>query len=200
MDFREVVARRRMTRAYTSDPVDPVAVERILDTARRAPSAGFSQGQSFVVVRDRGDRARIAELCDEPAHVARGFQPWVSRAPVHVVVCVRRATYEARYAEPDKSEAAAPGEWRVPFWWVDGGAALMLVLLAAVDEGLGAGFLAVDDVDGLRELLAIPGDVDPLGLVTLGHPAERQPTGSARRGRRAFAEVVHEGRWSGPAR
>lgn len=189
-----------MVRAYTTDPVDPAAIERILDTARRAPSAGFAQGQSFVVVRDAADREHIARLCDEPGYRARGFEPWLSRAPVHVVVCVRRADYDARYAEPDKARAAAPGEWRVPFWWVDGGAALMLLLLAAVDEGLGAGFLDVDDADGLRELLGIPADVDPLGLVTLGHPAEEQPAGSARRGRRPLDEVVHHGRWGRPAR
>lgn len=200
MDFRRVVGGRRMVRAYTSDPVDSAAVDRILDTARRAPSAGFAQGQFFVVVRDATDRARIADLCGEPGFRARGFQPWLSRAPVHVVVCVRRAAYEARYAEPDKSGTSPPEAWRVPFWWVDGGAALMLLLLAAVDEGLGAGFLAVEDAEGLRDMLGIPGDVDPLGLVTLGHPAEHQPAGSARRGRRPLDEVVRHGRWDGPGR
>lgn len=200
MDFGELVGRRRMVRAYTAEPVDEAVVARVLDTARRGPSAGFAQGQSFVVVRDAADRERIAELCHEPAYRARGYEPWLSRAPVHVVPCVRRADYDARYAEPDKAGTAAPGEWRVPFWWVDGGAALMLLLLAAVDEGLGAGFLAVDDADGLRDLLGIPSEVDPLGLVTLGYAAARQPEGSSRLGRRPFDEVVHHGRWGGPAR
>lgn len=200
MDFREVVARRRMVRAYTAEPVEPAAIERVLDAARRAPSAGFAQAQSFVVVRDAADRERVAELCDEPTYRARGFEPWLSGAPVHVVVCVQRGRYEARYSEADKAGTPPPEAWRVPFWWVDGGAALMLLLLAAVDEGLGAGFLAVDDADGLRALLGIPAEVDPLGLVTLGHPAAEQPQGSARRGRRPFEEVVHHGRWGRPAR
>lgn len=199
MDFREVVARRRVVRSYTAEPVEPAVIQRVLDTARRAPSAGFAQGQSFVVVHDASDRERIAELCDEPAYRARGFEPWLSRAPVHVVVCTQRGRYEARYAEPDKADAPTLDAWRVPFWWVDGGAALMLLLLAAVDEGLGAGFLAVDDDDGLRALLGIPPEVDPVGLVTLGYPAAQQPEGSARRGRRPLDAVVHHGRWGRPA-
>lgn len=196
MQFADVVRARRMVRAYRDEPVDPVVLERILDLARRGPSAGFSQGQSFVVVTDAADRARLAEICDEPAYRARGFDPWVSTAPVHVVPCVRRGAYVERYAEPDKAGAAGPEGWAVPFWWVDGGAALMLLLLAAVDEGLAAGFLAVDP-DPVRALLGIPADVDPLGLVTIGHPAPDRPSGSLARGRRPLDEVVHHGRWRG---
>lgn len=194
MEFTDVVHRRRMVRNYADRAVDPAAVERILDVARRGPSAGFSQGQSFVVVTDAAQRARIADVADEPAYVARGFDPWVSRAPVLVVPCVRRGTYDERYAEADKRGAAPADEWHVPWWWVDGGAALMLVLLAAVDEGLAAGFLAVD-AQSLRAVLGIPADVSPLGLVTIGHPAPDRPSGSLRRGRKPFDEVVHRERW-----
>ena len=198
MQLSEVVARRRMVRRYRPDPVDPAVLARIVDTARRAPSAGFSQGQAFVVVTDAARRARIAELCDEPAWVARGARPWVSVAPAHVVPCVRAADYHARYAEPDKAASRGPQGWEVPFWWVDGGAALMLLLLAAVDAGLGAGLLDVADRDGLRDLLGIPTDVEPLGLVTIGHPDERQPPSSAsRRPRRDLHEQVHWQRWQG---
>jgi nitroreductase len=196
MEFAEVVRRRRMVRAYRPDPVADEVVDRILDTARRAPSAGHSQGQSFVVVTDAGDRARVAAVCREPAFVARGFTPWISAAPVLVVPCVRRAAYEQRYAEADKAAPGRPGAWRVPYWWVDGGAGLMLLLLAAVDEGLAAGFLDVADADGLRGLLGIPADVEPLGVVTIGHPAPDRRSGSLARGRRPRDEVVHRGRWS----
>lgn len=184
-----------MVRNFRPDPVDPAAVDRILDAARRAPSAGFSQGQSLVVVTEARRRRRVAELCGEPAYVAAGFDPWVSRAPVHVFPCVRAASYHERYAEPDKSRSTPPGRWRVPYWWVDGGAALMLVLLAAVDEGLAAGFLAVDDDAGLRRLLGLPDDVVALGLVTIGHPAPDRRSGSLDRGRRPTEEVVHRERW-----
>jgi nitroreductase len=194
VELRDVVRARRMVRNYTGDPVDPGAIERILDTARRAPSAGFSQGQSFVVVTADADRRRIAEICNEPEYRAMGFDPWISRAPVHVIPCVRPASYIERYREADKARSTPAEEWEVPFWWVDGGAALMLVLLAAVDEGLAAGFLGVD-AGPLRDFLGIPDDVEPVGLVTLGHPAPDRRSGSLARGRRPVGEVIHHGRW-----
>lgn len=192
--FTEVVRARRMVRAYRPDPVDPAAVERILDAARRTPSAGFSQGQSFVVVSGEATRKRIAEVCREPSYRTRGFAPWVSAAPVLVVPCVREAAYHERYAEPDKARSVSPRDWPVPFWWVDGGAALMLLLLAAVDEGLAAGFLAADPA-GLRAVLGIPPDVVPLGVVTIGQPAVDRRSGSLRCGWRPTGEVVHRERW-----
>lgn len=192
-----MVRRRRMVRNYRPDPVDPAVVDRVLHTALRGPTAGFSQGVHLVVVTDEDDRARVATICGEQAYVRKGFHAWVSRAPVHVVPCVRPADYDARYAEPDKARSTPPARWPVPFWWVDAGAALMLLLLAAVDEGLAAGLLAVDDVPALRGLLALPDDVHPLGLVTLGHPAPDRPSGSLARGRRPAGDVLHRGRWGG---
>lgn len=192
--FTEVVRARRMVRAYRPDPVDPAAIERILGAAVRAPSAGYSQGQSFVVVTGEVTRKRIAEVCREPAFRARGFAPWISAAPVLVVPCVHEATYRERYAEPDKACSVPPRDWPVPFWWVDGGAALMLLLLAAVDEGLAAGFLAADPT-GLRAVLGIPAEVAPLGVVTIGHPAPDRRSGSLLRGRRPASEVIHRECW-----
>lgn len=194
MELSKVVRTRRMVRRYADRPVDPEALNRILDTARRGPSAGFSQGQSFVVVTGEADRRRIADLCGEPAYLAQGFDSWISQAPVHVVVCVSRRAYVDRYAEPDKVDSAPAEDWDVPFWWVDGGAALMLLLLATVDEGLAAGFLAVD-ASPLRTLLGIPAEVEPIGLVTIGHGAPDRRSGSLARGRRPIDEVVHRERW-----
>jgi nitroreductase len=192
--FSEVVRARRMVRAYQPTPVNPKAVERILDTARRGPSAGYAQGQSFVLVTEPEQRRRIAEACDEQRYVARGYEPWVSLAPVHVIPCVRKADYEERYAEPDKAGSRPPDEWLVPFWWVDAGATLMLLLLAAIDEGLAAGFLGADTAR-LRAVLGIPADVTPLGVVTIGHPMPDRRSGSLRRGRKPLQAIVHRGCW-----
>ena len=190
MEFSDVVRARRMVRAYRPDPVDAGALARVLDMARRAPSAGFSQGQSFVVLTAEADRRRMAELCGEEDYAARGFGRWLSTAPVHVVPCVSRQAYERRYAEADKAASAMPADWPVPFWWVDGGAALMLLLLAAVDEGLAAGFQQVPDSPHVRELLGLREEEQPLGLVTLGHPAEDSRAGSRARGRLPFERQV----------
>ena len=200
MDFSDVVGRRRMVRRYRPDPVDPQAVDRIAATAMRGPSAGYSQGVRLVVVTDSNRRREIAKLCDEDEYVAAGFQPWLSVVPVHVVVGVRELDYRERYSEQDKADTGGVDEWSAPYWWVDAGAALMLLLLAAVDEGLGAGVLDIPDVDGMRELLGIPPDIAPVCLVTIGHPDQDPgPAGSARRGRKAAAQTIHREHWSGSA-
>ncbi|MGH3441903.1 MAG: nitroreductase family protein [Nitriliruptorales bacterium] len=196
MELREAVARRRMVRNYRPDPVEPAVVTRILDTARRAPSAGFSQGQRFVVVTDAATRRAIADLGDEAHHVREGFDPWMSTAPVHVVVCADERAYRERYAAPDKG-STPPDEqdWPVPYWHIDAGASLMLLLLAAVDEGLAAGFFGSHRLEGLQELLGVPDGCHPIGVVTLGHPADDRRSGSLARGWRDLEEIVHWQRW-----
>jgi len=203
MDFADVMRRRRMVRNYTDEPVPHEAVDRIVACGRKAPSGGFSQGVRFVVVTEPDTRRRIAELANEAEYVvAAGGEPWITRAPVHIVVAMREGDYHDRYTEPDKLKLTGQEvEWRVPWWWVDAGKAVMLLLLAAVDEGLGAGLFGLvgDENDRLRELLGIPGDCEIVGVVTVGHPAPeplRERTKAAiRRRRRPLEEVVRWERW-----
>jgi nitroreductase len=202
MEFADVVRRRKMVRNYTQDPVPTDSIERIVAAGRRAPSGGFSQGVRFVVVTEPSTRRRIAELADEPYYVGLGHEPWISRAPVHIVVAMREDDYHDRYTEADKLEDGKEIEWRVPWWWVDAGKAMMLLLLAAVDEGLGAGLFGLyppENNDLLREELGIPDDFEVVGVVTVGHPApepgqeERKERLRARR--RPIEEVVRWERW-----
>ena len=184
MDFAEVLRQRKMVRNYTDEPVDREAVERIVARGRKAPSGGFSQGNRFVVVTDPEMRGRIAELAGEEKYVELGFDPWISRAPVHVVVAMREDDYHDRYRKPDKvGESGEEIEWRVPWWWVDAGKAMMILLLAAIDEGLGAGLFGVvgDDNDRLRDLLGMPADLEVVGVVTIGHPAPVTKDGGSRK-------------------
>ena len=191
-----MIERRRMVRNYTADPVDGDVLARIVETGRRAPSAGFSQGQAFVVVTEAASRRAIAELAGEASYVEAGFDPWISRAPAHVVVCVSEAAYRRRYREADKLVDGREIEWPVPYWWVDAGAAMQNLLLAAVDEGLAAGFLGVHAVPGLRALLDIPEEYTPIGVVTVGHPAPDRRSGSLKRGWRPESQVIHRGGWN----
>ena len=185
-----------MVRRYSDELIDPAVVDRIAATALRGPSAGFSQGIRMVVVTDGATRSSIAQACGEEAYVAAGFPAWLSVAPVHVVLAVREDDYRERYAEPDKTGAGGVDAWSAPYWWVDAGAALMLLLLAAVDEGLGAGVLDIADPAELRTLLGIPDDVSPVCLVTIGHPADDPgPAGSAARGRKPTEATVFHDRW-----
>ena len=198
MEFREVSARRRMVRNYTSDPVDPAAVERVVEAARRGPSAGFTQGQYFVVVTEDEPRRALAEVAHEEDHVAKGLDPWISSAPVLIAVCTSEADYKKRYEESDKSTTGGQPDWPVPYWWVDAGAALMLLLLAAVDEGLAAGFFGVHRLEGLSAALGVPPEVTPIGVVTLGYPAPDRRSRSLNRGWKPLGEVVHHQRWGTP--
>jgi nitroreductase len=209
VDFADVLRRRKAVRNYTDEPVPRETVERIVDRGRRAPSGGFSQAVRFVVVTEAETRRKIAELADEPYYLERGHEPWISRAPVHIVVGMREDDYHDRYTEPDKlQEDGTEIKWPVPWWWVDTGKAMMLLLLAAVDEGLGAGIFGLfpaENNERLREYLGMPLDVTVVGVVTVGHPApeplEERRKETLRRRRRPLQEVVRWERWqAGPER
>ena len=193
MEHRRVVAARRMVRRYLPDPVDPAVLARIARAARQGPRAGQAEGISVVVVTDAEQRAALARLAHEEEWVAKGHAPWLSPAPAHLVLCVEPAAYRRRYAEPDKDPAALA----LPWWWVDGGAALTLVLLAAVDEGLAAGFLGAHALPGLAAALGLPPGVEPLGVITVGHPHPEEVP-ACRRGRPGEAGLLHDGFWGRP--
>lgn len=196
MEFSAVLARRRMVRNYTDAPVARESLDRIAAAALRAPSAGNSQAIGVVVVTDPPLRSRIAELADEPSYVEAGFDPWISKAPAHIVISVSEKVYRDRYSEPDKlGDDGSQIDWPVPYWWVDAGASMMAVLLAAVDEGLAAGFLGVHSVPDLSSLLGIPEHFHPIGVVTIGHPAPDRRSGSLDRPTMTPEEVVFRNRW-----
>lgn len=196
MEFADVVRRRRIVRHFTPDPIDPAALDRMLRLAQRAPSAGYTQGQSFVVVTDPETRRAVGRICDEDHYAERFGHRWVSEAPVQVVACASEAAYHARYREADKlQDDGAEIEWPVPYWFVDIGCSVMVLLLAAVDEGLAAGYTGTHDLDGLRVLLSIPPEVTPVGVIPIGHPAPDVPSPSLKRGRKPIADFVHQERW-----
>lgn len=183
MDFSELIRRRRMVRNYADRPVARESLERIAAAAQRAPSAGFSQGVRLIVVTEPDRRAAVASACDEAQYIAAGFDPWLSRAAALFVPCVSEEIYRTRYREPDKRRPGEPEkEWSVPYWWVDAGCTVMLILLAAVDEGLAAGFLGPRDGDALRGALGVPAEFIPVGVITVGHPAADRRSGSLARG------------------
>lgn len=196
MEFSDVLARRRMVRNYSDEPVPRQTLDRVAAAALRAPSAGNSQAVGVVVVTDEAIRGEIAELADEGGYVAAGFDPWISKAPAHIVISVSEQVYRDRYSEPDKLSADGTTiDWPVPYWWVDAGASMMAVLLAAVDEGLGAGFLGVHSVPELSALLGIPDHFHPIGVVTVGHRAPDRRSGSLKRPKKTPEDIVFHDGW-----
>ena len=200
MDLRDILKRRRMVRHYTGEAVPREMLERIVATVRRAPSAGFSQGQRLLVVDDPGllaDLATLAGGSDDP-----DLEPWFPSAPAHVLVLTREADYHERYRSDDKLRDGKEIEWPVPYWYVDAGATLMLVLLAAVDEGLSAGVygVPVEQDPAWRALLDIPDELRIVAGVTVGRgapdPGWSGKTSRATQRRRGLDEIVKWNRWS----
>jgi FMN reductase [NAD(P)H] len=190
-----------MVRAYEPEPIPRETIERIVATVRRAPSAGFSQGQRLLVVTDEATRQEIARLFDEAESIAEGREPWISAAPVLIVVGVREQDYHDRYTQPDKLQAGDEIAWPVPYWHFDAGAAAMLILLGAIDEGYAAGLFGVpvELMQQFKELLAIPDDVAVTSCITVGKPAD-DPSWSAlssrlTQRRKGVDDLVHWERW-----
>lgn len=196
MEFRDVVLKRRMVRNFADRPVGPSTIDRILDLTRHAPSAGFTQGQSFIVVTNPETKKAIAITCEEDEYVQRGFAPFISRAPVLLIPCTSEAAYHQRYQEADKmNKDGSEIEWPVPYWIMDIGCAVMIALLAAIDEGLVTAFAGSKDLAALRAVLGIPDEVTPVGVIALGYRAPDIPSPSLKRGRKADEEYIHRERW-----
>ncbi|MDX6325649.1 MAG: hypothetical protein QOK15_2003 [Nocardioidaceae bacterium] len=196
-----MVRRRRMVRNYSSEPVERALLDRLLGNALHAPSAGFSQGWAFLVLDAPEQvaafwRTTAGDRLEQPDRWLSGMMT----APVVVVPLSHKDAYLDRYAEPDKGWADRDeARWPVPYWHLDTAMATLLMLLTAVDEGLGACFFGIEDehLDGFRDAFGIPPAYTPIGALTLGHRVDDPgATGSAAsRGRRPLEEVVHRGHW-----
>jgi nitroreductase len=196
VEFQEVVRRRRMVRNFEDRPLPPEIVERLLANARRGPSAGFSQGVEFLVLNGAEQTSRYWDVSRPPPE-REGFRwPGLLNAPLLIVPFAHPTTYLDRYAEPDKGWTDRDrARWPVPYWYVDAAFAAMLVLLTAVDAGLGALFFGVFRPEAVRAAFGVPDDYLPVGAIAVGYRAPDEPSASVRRGHRPPEEVVHRGRW-----
>jgi nitroreductase len=198
MEFGEVVRRRRMVRNYAPDrPVPPDVRERILANGLRAPSAGFAQGWAFLTLEgDERERYWRIATDDDPEYAK--VLTAIRRAPLLILAFAHKEAYLDRYAKPDKGwDDRAEAHWTAPYWYVDTGMAILLMLQTAVDEGLGACFFGprVEVLAPLLEEFGVPSGYELLGVVSLGYRAPDGQSPSLGRGRRSTAEVVHRGNW-----
>lgn len=199
-DLGAVVRRRRMTRSFRDEPVAPDVLDHLVDLASRAPSAGKTQGWHLVVL-EGADTDRFWRHTFEPER-REGFTfPGLLRAPVIALAFADPNAYVERYAEPDKAASGlgtGAGAWPTPYWTIDASMALMTLLLAAEDAGLGALLFAVFHGEAaVRAELGVPDHLQLLGAIALGHPepsAARRGASVARR-RRSPAEIIHRGGW-----
>ncbi|MGH3587812.1 MAG: nitroreductase family protein, partial [Pseudonocardia sp.] len=186
MEFQDVVTKRRMVRNYSAAPVDPAVVDRMLANALHSPSAGFSQGWSFLLLDDRRDLDRFwAATTEEPGGEPDGWLRGMRTAPVVIVPLSCKAAYLRRYAEPDKGWTDQDeARWPVPYWHMDTAMASLLILQTAVDEGLGACFFGIPPsrTHAFRAEFEVPEEYTPIGAITVGHRAQDKKSPSLRRG------------------
>jgi nitroreductase len=199
VELYEVIRRRRMVRAFDPRPVPAAVLDRILLAGLRAPSAGNTQGWELLLLEGPEQTGRYWDVCLPPPR--RGAVPWpgLLHAPVLVIPLADPAAYLRRYAEPDKARSRlgeSADRWPVPYWLVDTSFLAMSILLAAVDEGLGALFFGLFEREGavMREF-GVPAGLHPIGTIAIGFPAPHGPSRSLQRGRRPLDEVVHRGGW-----
>jgi nitroreductase len=206
MEFSEVIKRRKMVRAFTGEPLAPGTAERLLRAANRAPSAGFSQGYSFLVL-EGGQAGPLWEIFNDDAP-SRGDQEEQERAeiaalslaPLVIVPLACKDIYLDRYAQPDKTWTDRDeARWPVPYWYIDTGFTALLMLLAVVDEELGAVLFGIQPaiLDAFRERFGVPPEWMPIGAIAIGHPDPgSDPVPPARKSdRKPLDELVHRGRW-----
>jgi len=199
VEFQDVVRRRRMVRSYdTSRPVPPDVIDRIVHNGLRAPSAGMAQGWGFLVLDTPADVARFRDAVRPEANADRWFAVNVD-APLLIVPHSNKDAYLDRYAEADKGFTdRSDAWWPAPYWDIDTGMASLLMLLTAVDAGLGACFsgIPLDSYDALRAEFGIPPQFTPIGLISIGYSTE--PPRDLSKWRKPTAETVHRGQWSQP--
>jgi nitroreductase len=188
-----------MIRSYQPDrPIPRQTIDSVLDLAVRAPSAGHTQGWRFLVLDD-------PQSCERFWSVTAEGEPddWLQRmrsAPALIIVFSSKHAYLERYAEPDKGWTDRDeAHWPVPYWHIDAGMAAMIMLLAAVDVGLGGCFFGVPGEfwPAVRVAFGVPDEWSPIGVVSLGYPAPDVRSPSLKRGRRPRDEVVGYGSFGG---
>src|SRR5215475_1576935 len=196
MEFGEVIRKRRMVRAFTSEPLAPGVEQRLLTAANRAPSAGFSQGYALLVLNQPAQLRPFWDLlaADEQPPGAPDFDP-VTNAPLVIVPMSCKDMYLDRYARQDKGWADRDeSRWPVPYWDIDTGFMAPLMLLASVDEGLGALFFGIPPalIPRMRAEFGVPDAYLPIGAVAVGHPDPRRDQGGSSRviKRKDLSELV----------
>jgi nitroreductase len=169
---------RRMCRSFVPEPLDAVTLDEIVQLGLTAPSAGFSQGLSLVLI-EGGDRDVYWNLT-LPEERRRTFR-WqgLLAAPTLLLVFADPQRYLDRYSEADKISTglgSSTEAWTTPYWTVDAGMAVMAMLLAAEDRGVGALFFAlVNGENAVRSHFAVDPRLQTIGVLALGYPNRDDP-------------------------
>ncbi|MEM3726544.1 MAG: nitroreductase family protein [Candidatus Bathyarchaeia archaeon] len=169
MDVFEAIKGRRSIRAFQNRDVPPETVDRLIDAARWAPSAGNIQPWEFIIVRKPETKRRLAEAALE--------QTFIEEAPVVIVVC----------ADENRSSRGYSTRGKTLYCLQDTAAAIQNIHLAAYALGLGSCWVGAFREDEAKKILKTPDGVRPVAIIPVGYPAEKpQP-----RNRRPINQITH---------
>jgi nitroreductase len=171
METWDAIRARRNVRQYSDRPISAEDLDRILEAGRRAPSSRNWQPWDLVVVTDPAQRAELSKVWEFGAYVAG------AQAVIAVVGELQREERQRQWQQFDQGQA------------------VMSMMVAAADLGIGSGHSAVGDQELARAVLGLPADRFCNALLPLGYPADRPLKPLRRPNRRPFDEVVHRGRW-----
>jgi len=169
MDVLEAIRGRRSIRAFKSKKVTQETVEKLLDAARCAPSAGNIQPWEFIVVRKPEIKRALAEAALD--------QTFIEEAPIVIVVC----------ANENRSSQGYGIRGKTLYCIQDTAAAIQNIHLAAYSLGLGTCWIGAFREEEVGEILKIPQGIRPVAIIPVGYPAETPPP----RNRRPMSQIVH---------
>ncbi len=201
MEFSEILRKRRMVRDFDRRSISPDVVERILAAAQRGPSSGFTQGFELLVFAGPSETTTFWQAIQpETFSALQGAR----NAPLVIVPFAHEAAYVERYKAADKALVGrrSGADFPAPYWFVDTAFSAMLILLAAIDVGLGAFYFSLGAtskaIPAFRAALGIPDAFQPIGAIAIGYPGpeDRPPeSASIRQRRRSSEALIHRGRW-----
>jgi nitroreductase len=154
MNTIDAINARRSIRKYLDQPVEFEKITTLLDASTKAPNAGNLQGWRFIIVSDKNLIKQISGYCVD--------QYWVQTAPILIVVC----------SIPEKHELYYGLRGKRLYVIQDCASAITTLQLAAVEMDLSTCWVGAFEEEKLKTLLAIPADIRPQAIVTLGYADE----------------------------
>lgn len=149
MDVFETIKNRRSVRGYKPNPVPDEKLEKILESARLAPSAYNAQDWRFIVIKDLKIREKLARAVNKD---------FIAQAPI-VIAGVS--------LDPQR---IMPSE--VPNYAVDLAIAVDHMTLVATREGLGTCWIGAFPQEDVKKILEIPKKYKVVALISLGFAAD----------------------------
>ncbi|MBM4400911.1 MAG: nitroreductase family protein [Crenarchaeota archaeon] len=169
MELSEAIKGRRSVRAFKQQDMPEEAVEKLIDAARHAPSAGNIQPWEFVVVRNLEVKRKLAG--------AALNQAFVEEAPVVIVVCANEKRSSMGYGIRGKTLYCIQ----------DTAAATQNMLLTAYSLGLGTCWIGAFSEDEAKRALNAPEGMRPVAIIPVGYPDETP----SHRGVRPLSQIIH---------